>query len=79
MLMTFLLAGCAGSTPPAAIERPILPALPASCARAPVPPVIVGEALPLFALKNRRALLLANAAIDNCRAAYEGIRNEFGG
>jgi hypothetical protein len=72
--MGISLAGCANWNGPAVAIKANLPPLAPSCAqKVGLPPVIVGEDLRVFSLKNRGAAIRAEARADNCVAFYEDV------
>jgi hypothetical protein len=71
------LAGCNDSTGLADI-KPHLPPLAASCIKAPLPAIVKGKPVPVFALENRRAAIMANLAVGNCQKFYDEVRAAYG-
>lgn len=58
--------------------KPRLPPMAASCIKAPLPEIVRGKPLPVFALENRRAAIMANLAVGNCQKFYDEVRAAYG-
>lgn len=72
-----LLAGCNDSIDLEDI-KPRLPPMAQSCMKAPLPAIVNGKPVPVFALENRRAAIMANLAVGNCRKFYDEVRAAYG-
>lgn len=57
--------------------KPRLPPIAASCIKAPLPAIVKGKPLPVFALENRRAAIMANLAVGNCQEFYKEVRAAY--
>ena len=75
--MATTLSACNGSTGMDDI-RPHLPPMAASCMKAPLPPIVRGKPIPVFALENRRAAILNALAVGNCQKFYAEVRAAYG-
>jgi hypothetical protein len=77
LLMMVLLSACNDSTRLEDI-KPHLPPLAATCIKAPLPSIVKGKPIPVFALENRRAAIMANLAVGNCQKFYDEVRDAYG-
>lgn len=58
--------------------KPRLPPIAASCKKYPIPAVIRGKQIPVFALENRRAAILNALSVGNCQKFYAEVRAAYG-
>lgn len=76
--MMLMLQGCAGSGPPLAVTKPVLPPAPAQFGVAvDVPAITAGLDARALAARERAALLEANRRLSNDGDFYQSVLNNY--